>query len=202
MADDLIEFLKKHVNGKTLYTDEISYTLEDGRILGTYSDQKSLSNMFFSKTRYAMDKFIVAKEKVVDTETGEVIREEYYSSLYRYGFARRQSTGDINGIMALIGSSLLNDPAQAMTHVWLTYDVKYKKNDVSWVEDEMLYRDRLLPGGIYEPVAYKARCRLYLTNNGLVYEYLPEFFKVDPVTLERTPDDSKFPLFVSKERRL
>jgi len=200
VVDEIIEFLRKNVNGKTLYTDEVTYSNDNGRLLGTYSDQKSLSNMFFSKTKYTMDKFIVSKEKVIDTETGEILKDERSSSLYRYSLTRRQSTGEVTGIMTHIASSSGWVPAEST--VWITYDLKYKKNEFSWIEDQMLYMDRISIGGKYKPVSYRAKCRLFLTDEGLVYEYVPEFFDIDPETRKRTPSASTFPLFISRERRI
>ena len=200
VEDEIVYFLRNYVNGKTLYTDEITFTEDNGRLLGTYSDQKSLSNMFFSKTKYTMDKFIVSKEKIVDTETGEIVNVENSSSLYRYSITKRQSTGEWTGIMTHIASS--SGPVPAESTVWITYDLRFKKNEFSWIEDQMLYMDRISIGGKCKPMAYRAKCRLYLTNEGLVYEYVPEFFDVDPETRKRTPADSKFPIFVSKERRM
>ena len=40
---DIINFLEANVNGKTLYTKELIYKLEDGALQGVYSDQISLS---------------------------------------------------------------------------------------------------------------------------------------------------------------
>jgi len=199
--DEIIGFLKKHVNGKTLYTDEITYSLENGRLRGTYSDQKSLSNMFFSKNRWTMDKFIVSKEKIIDTETGRVIKEEYSSSVYRYSIAKSLSTGELTGIMMLAASSLQSDPFPAESTAWIAYELRYKNEEFSWIEDQVLYRDQISFEGKYKPVAYRAECRLFLTGEGLVFEYEPVYFDVDPKTLKRTPSDSKFPRFVSKERR-
>ena len=200
VADEIVEFLRRHVNGKTLYTDEITYTSENGRFRGTYSDQKSLSNMHFSKTKYTMDKFIVSKERMVDTKTGDIVREEYCSNLYRYSFSKRKSTGELTGIMTLIACSSGEVPAESTA--WITYGVEYKKNEVGWIEEQMLYMDRITIDGKFKPMAYKAKCRLYLTDEGLVYEFAPEFFDVDPGTQKRTPSDSIFPIFVSKERRI
>ena len=200
VVDEIVDFLRKHVNGKTLYTDEITYSTENGRFVGTYSDQKSLSNMHFSETKYTMDKFIVSKEKVIDTETGEIVKDEYSSSLYKYSISKRQSTGEVTGIMTHIASS--SGPVPADSTVWITYDLRYKKNEFTWIEEQMLYMDRISTDGRYRPAAYKAKCRLFLTDEGLVYEFVPEFFDVDPATQKRTPSDSKYPKFVSVERRV
>jgi len=200
--EEIVEFLRNHVNGRTLYTDETSYRFENGRLLGTYSDQKTLSGMFFSDSRYIMDKFIVSRDKITDTKTGKVLKDEYSSSLYRYSLAKRKSTGEVTGVMIFLSSSLMTDSVPSESTVWNTYGLRFKDNVFCWIEDQTLYRDYLNADGKYRPVAYKAKCRLSLTDKGLVYEFKPEFFYVDPVTLERTPSASEYPVFVSKERRL
>ena len=39
---DIIEFLEENVDGKTLFTKELIYKLENGALQGIYSDQISL----------------------------------------------------------------------------------------------------------------------------------------------------------------
>ncbi len=41
---NLLPFLQTHVNGKTLHTAELTYSLEDGALRGVYSDQILLSS--------------------------------------------------------------------------------------------------------------------------------------------------------------
>jgi len=73
--EKIVEFLRKNVNGKTLYTDELTYYLENKKLRGTYSDQISFSNMFFSKVRFTLDMFVVSREKITETYTGHVLRD-------------------------------------------------------------------------------------------------------------------------------
>ena len=200
--DEIVNFLRKYVNGKTLYTDEITYSLENGRLRGTYSDQISFSNMFFSKTRFTLDKFIVSKEKQIDDKTGEIVKEENSSCLYRYSLAKRQNTEEVTGIMTLAASSLMSGPIQTESNAWAVYDLKIKNNEFSWTEEQMLNRDLVGGDWKFRQVANRAKCRIFLTKEGLIYEFEPEFFDFDMVARERTPSASGRPVFVSKERRI
>lgn len=60
---DIINFLEANVNGKTLYTKELIYKLEDGALQGVYSDQISFSNLKYSQSGFQLDMFIVSNEK-------------------------------------------------------------------------------------------------------------------------------------------
>ena len=42
---DIIEFLEETVDGKTLFTKELIYKLENGALQGVYSDQISLQRI-------------------------------------------------------------------------------------------------------------------------------------------------------------
>ena len=41
----VIDFIEENVNGRTLFTKELVYKLEDGALEGIYSDQISFSNL-------------------------------------------------------------------------------------------------------------------------------------------------------------
>jgi hypothetical protein len=200
--EKIVEFLRKNVNGKTLYTDEIIYYLEDKKLQETYSDQVSFSNMFFSKVRFTLDMFVVSRERTTEARTGYVIRDVYSSSLYRYSLATRRSTGNATGARVLIASSLMSEPIPTESVVFGIYDMRLKGEELSWIDEQMLYRDQLCADGTYRPAAFKSKCRLLLDKGKLVYEREEECFDVDSSTMERTQSDSKYPIFVSKERRM
>lgn len=60
----IIDFIEKNVNGKTLYTKELVYELEQGALQGVYSDQISFSNLKYSQSGFQLDMFIVSNEKI------------------------------------------------------------------------------------------------------------------------------------------
>ena len=200
--EKIVEFLRKNVNGKTLYTDELTYYLENKKLRGTYSDQISFSNMFFSKVRFTLDMFVVSREKITETYTGHVLRDIYSSSLYRYSIAVRRSTGDITGTLTFVASSLISEPIPAESVVSGIYDMRLEDDELSWTDDQMLYRDQLCADGLYKPIAFRSRCKLFIDRGKLIYERSQECFDVNPHTMQRMPSDSEYPVFVSKERKV
>ena len=52
---DIIEFLEENVDGKTLFTKELIYKLENGALQGVYSDQISFSNLKYSQSGFQLD---------------------------------------------------------------------------------------------------------------------------------------------------
>ncbi|MCL2296498.1 MAG: hypothetical protein FWC29_05420 [Methanomassiliicoccaceae archaeon] len=200
--EKIVSFLRKNVNGKTLYTDEKIYRLDDGRLEGTYSDQISFSNMFFSKVRFTLDMFVVSKEKIVEINTGNEVQNVYSSSLFKYSLAKRQSTGDVTGTMMFVSSSLMSGSIPAESTVSGIYDMKLENNTLSWIDDQMLYRDQPTAAGTFRPVSFREKCRFYIDESGLIYERNIECFNVDPKTMKRTPSKAEYPLFVSREREV
>ena len=62
--EKIIKFIEENVDGKTLYTKELIYELENGALQGVYSDQISFSNLKYSQSGFQLDMFIVANEKL------------------------------------------------------------------------------------------------------------------------------------------
>jgi len=199
--EKIVSFLRNNVNGRTLYTDERTYRFENGGLVGTYSDQVSFSNMFFSKVRFTMDTFIVSKEMIMEADTGKEILNVYSSALYRYSLAMRRSTGDATGTRTFIASSLMSDPIPAESTVSGIYNMRLENNELSWIDDQMMYRDQIVAEGSFIPIAFMEKCRFFVTDEGLTYEREVECFEVDPKTMKRIRSIAKFPLFISKERR-
>ena len=51
----VIDFIEENVNGRTLFTKELVYKLEDGALEGIYSDQISFSNLKYSQSGFQLD---------------------------------------------------------------------------------------------------------------------------------------------------
>ena len=51
----IIDFIEENVNGRTLFTEELVYKLEDGALEGVYSDQISFSNLKYSQSGFQLD---------------------------------------------------------------------------------------------------------------------------------------------------
>lgn len=200
--ETLIEFFRKNVNGKTLYTDTLTYSLDGGRLKCIYSDQISFSNMFFFKTRCTIDMFIISKEKIIDTKEEEEVSDSYSSSLFRYSLAERLSTGEITGTLSFVTSSLVNDPVPMESVASGIYGMSLKNNELKWIDDQILYRDGASYDGKNKPISFKSNNKFFFEDGKLVYEREIKCFDVNPKTLEKVQSDSYFPIFVSRERRV
>lgn len=202
MLDTIISFLRDNVMGRPLYTDGLSYTLEDGGMEGVYSDQMTFSNMLSSTAGMRFDLLVVANEKQyhVDEEKrrGSLRKDFSGVSLFRYELARRKSSGQITGFMRFVSSSLVEAPAEAMAS--LVHDLCFTDKELSWKEKEILYRDQPAADGSHMAVAFEASCRLFIEEGKARYEYDGVCHDVDPVTLKRRPSTAVFPKFLAKER--
>ena len=76
----IIDFIEENVNGRTLFTKELVYKLEDGALEGIYSDQISFSNLKFSQSGFQLDMFIVANEKIWLMRSQAELEELYLRS--------------------------------------------------------------------------------------------------------------------------
>lgn len=85
---DIIEFLEENVDGKTLFTKELIYKLENGALQGVYSDQISFSNLKYSQSGFQLDMFIVSNEKIwlmgADGQREELRKDFSGVSLFRF----------------------------------------------------------------------------------------------------------------------
>lgn len=57
MADmkEIVDFIEENIIGKTLFTKELVYQLENGALQGVYSDQISFSNLKSSQSGFQLD---------------------------------------------------------------------------------------------------------------------------------------------------
>ena len=91
---EIINFIEANVDGKTLFTNELVYKLENGALQGVYSDQISFSNLKYSQSGFQLDMFIVSNEKIwlIDKEgQREKLRKDFSAvSLFRFELAKRK----------------------------------------------------------------------------------------------------------------
>ena len=196
-----LSFLQTHVNGKTLHTKELTYSLEDGALRGVYSDQISFSNLKYSQTGFQLDMFIVSNEKIYkvgENDKPEELRKDFSSvSLFRFELAQRKSTGKLTGLFRFISASMKEAPAEAV--VSAIYDVELSGDSLRFKEDQALYRDQPTDGG-WKPVAFQAEHHLFMENGKLHYEYNGECLGVDQVSLQRGASGDAYPAFISVEK--
>lgn len=61
---EIIDFIETNVDGKTLFTKELVYELENGALQGVYADQICFSNLKYAQSGCQLDMFIVSNEKI------------------------------------------------------------------------------------------------------------------------------------------
>lgn len=199
---EIIEFLESQVNGKTLYTKELTYELEQGALQGVYSDQISFSNLKYSQTGFQIDMFIVLNEKIYllgKNKVHEELRKDFSSvSLFRFELAKRKSTDKVTGFFRFISASLKDVPAEAV--VSSIYDICLEDGVLCFKEDQMLYRDHPTKNGGNRPVAFQAGHQLFVADGKLHYEYNGKCLSVDANTLHRSESGDAYPAFISVEK--
>lgn len=199
---DIINYIETNVNGKTLFTKEIVYELENGTLQGVYSDQISFSNLKYSQSGFQMDMFIVSNEKIwlIDKDgQRERLRKDFSAvSLFRFELAERKSTNGITGCFRFISASGKNVAAEAI--VSGIYDVRLEDDVLKLSEDQVLYRDQPIQGERFKPVAFQSEHRFFIKDEKLHYEYDGKCFDVDTKTMRRNNSSDTFPPFISIEK--
>ena len=199
---DIIEFLEENVDGKTLFTKELIYKLENGALQGVYSDQISFSNLKYSQSGFQLDMFIVSNEKIwlmgADGQREELRKDFSGVSLFRFELAERKSTNAMTGSFRLISASGKNVAAEAV--ISGIYDIRLEDNVLKLMEDQALYRDQPVQGGRFKPVAFQSEHRFYCEDGKLHYEYDGRSFDVDAKTMQRSDSCDAFPPFISIEK--
>lgn len=198
----IIDFIESNVNGKTLFTKELIYGLENGALQGVYSDQISFSNLKYSQSGLQLDMFIVSNEKIwLMGENGqrEALRKDFSSvSLFRYELAERKSTNGITGCFRFISASGKNVAAEAI--ISGIYNVHIENDVLKLSEDQALYRDQPIQGELYKSIAFQSEHRFYIKDGKLHYEYDGRCFDVDAETMQRSNSSDTFPPFISVEK--
>lgn len=199
---EIIDFIEENINGKTLFTKELVYKLENGALEGIYSDQISFSNLKYSQSGFQLDMFIVANEKIWDMGVDgqrEKLRKDFSAvSLFRFELAKRKSTNTITGCFRMISASGRNVAAEAV--VSGIYDIRIENNVLKFLEDQVLYRDQPIQDEHFKPVAFQSEHRFYCKGGKLHYEYDGSSFDVDTKTMQRCDSCDTFPSFISIEQ--
>ena len=200
---DILPFIEANVDGKTLFTKELVYELENGALQGVYSDQISFSNLKYSQSGFQLDMFIVSNEKIWligRDRQREKLRKDFSAvSLFRFELAERKSTNAITGCFRFISASGKNVAAEAV--VSGIYDVRLENGALKFSEDQVLYRDQPIQDGRHKPVAFQSEHRFYCREGKLHYEYNGRCFDVDAKTMRRGESADTFPPFISVEKQ-
>lgn len=198
---EIIRFLEENVNGRTLFTKELMYELEQGALQGVYSDQLSFSNLKYSQSGFQMDMFIVSNEKIGlmgPDGAREELRKDFSSvSLFRFEVAKRMSTHEMTGCFRFVSASGKNVPAEAI--VSGIYDIRLEQGVLKLSEDQVLYRDQPVQDARYKPIAFQSEHRFYVGDGKLHYEYNGKCFDVNTKTMRRHDSSDTFFPFLSVE---
>ena len=60
--EEILAFIDENIDGRTLFTKELTYELEGGALQGVYSDQMSFSNLKHSRSGFQLDMLIVSND--------------------------------------------------------------------------------------------------------------------------------------------
>ena len=119
------------------------------------------------------------------------------TSVFCYELAVRKSTNQLTGYMHCVSTTVQNQTMEAV--VCGIFDVIFNGKELSWRENQLLYRDNPIEEDKYKPVAFDSKVRIYLDNGKVVYEYLPILWDVNPRTLEKRLSKDDYPPYISKE---
>ncbi|NIG54605.1 hypothetical protein [Chitinophaga sp. Cy-1792] len=201
MQKKLHDFIREHVLGKVMQTPALSYDLEKGGLRGIYSDRMLFSDLSETEDGIQFHMTTVTTEKVYevspDGSEGLLQKDFTGTSVYRYELAIRKSSGEMTGFMHLLSSTVAGHTMEAV--VYGVYNIFVSEDEVSWREEQLLYRDMPAGDGRYRAVAFDATARWYLEKGKLRFEYIPSYYDYNPETRTRKLSADKYPPFVSKE---
>lgn len=202
MKDQVIQFLEQQIIGKTLFTDNVVYKLENEKLEGLYSDKMMFSDLVRTRNGFKFNMTTVTQELVYQLdEKGartSIAKDYTGTSVFGYELAMRKSTGKLTGYMHCLSSTVENQTMDAV--VCGIFDVTFDGKELKWQENQLLYRDNPIGENQYKPVAFDSKVRLYLDSGKAVFEYLPTLWDIDPNTLEKRLSKDDYPPYISKEK--
>ncbi|WP_300796644.1 hypothetical protein [uncultured Bacteroides sp.] len=201
MNNKIFHFLENSLINKKLVTDEVVYTLGNGKLEGIYNDQMIFSNLVKTENGFKFNMTALTHELIYNLDEKGVrttIAKDYTgTSVFCYELAMRKSTNHLTGYMHCVSTTVLNQTMEAV--VYGIFDVIFDGKELSWQENQLLYRDNPIGEDKYKPVAFDSKVRIYLDNGKVVYEYLPILWDVNPRTLEKRLSKDDYPPYISKE---
>jgi len=201
MKEELIKYLREKVINRVLLTDEVVYSLEEGNLQGVYSDKMIFSDLMISDNGGQFNMTTVANEQIYKVDErewrGEVIKDFTGTSVFHYELAMRKSTSQITGFMRGVSSTVPDHTMEAI--IYGIHNVRFEDGQLKWDEQQLFYRDNPSGEGKFRPVAFDSRVRFYQEKDKTVFEYLPTYYDVDPVTMLKTESKDKCPPYLTKE---
>ena len=202
MKKEIVDFLKNNALGIQLFTDEVIYTLEEGKLEGVYSDRMIFSDLTESDNGFQFNMTTVTEEKVYMKDASgnrrEMIKDFTGTGVFHYELAFRRSTSEFTGYVRLLSSSTKDHTMEAV--VYGVHDVEFENGELRWKEKQLMYRDMPTGKDEYRPVAFDAKVRFYMENSKVRFEYMPIYWDVDTKVMKKSLSKDQYPPFVAKEK--
>lgn len=117
MKNEIIQFLRENIIGKTLLTGAV-YKLENGNLEGVYSDKMTFSNLVTTENGFKFNMTTVTQELVYNLDNKgarTTIAKDYTgTSVFCYELAMRKSTKQITGYMRCVSTTVQDSTMEAV----------------------------------------------------------------------------------------
>jgi len=196
----VVEFVKRHVIGKSVVAPPVTTDVDGGRITSTYEEDAVFSNLTETANGFSFDMTTLARgTRYVRDKKRELLAEGTLNTVrvIRYEMTERSSSGKLVGFARFI-SSTNTQPDPFFPAIFLV-QMSLERDRLAVHETMVGYVDFVAADGSFKPVALDGKYSYALEQDRLVVRYEQETFDVDPTTLRRTPTGDKFPAQVSQE---
>lgn len=177
MKDEIIHFLEKNLIGKILFTDKVTYTLGNGKLEGIYNDQMTFSNLVKTENGFKFNMTTLTHELIYNLDekgARTTVAKDYTgTSVFCYELAVRKSTNQLTGYMYCVSTTVQDQTMEAV--VCGIFDVIFTGKELSWRENQLLYRDNPIEEDKYKPVAFDSKVRIYLNEGKVVMSIFLHF---------------------------
>ena len=139
MKDGIILFLKENIIGKNLFTEDVVYKLENGKLEGVYSDRMIFSDLVQS---FKFNMTTITHELIYNVDNKDnrttVAKDYTGTSVFCYELAMRKSTGQLTGYMRCISTTVKNQTMEAV--VCGIFDVNFDGKELKWQDPDTLVK--------------------------------------------------------------
>ena len=118
MKDGIILFLKENIIGRNLFTEDVVYKLENGKLEGVYSDRMIFSDLVQTENGFKFNMTTITHELIYNVDNKDnrttVAKDYTGTSVFCYELAMRKSTGQLTGFMRYISTTVKNQTMEAV----------------------------------------------------------------------------------------
>ena len=105
MKDEIIQFLKENIIGKNLFTDDVVYQLDNGKLEGVYSDKIVFSDLAKTENGFGFNMTTVTHELIYNIDgkgSRMTVAKDYTgTSVFRYELANAEKHQSTDRLYAL-----------------------------------------------------------------------------------------------------